>query len=231
MSPAQPDADATTSSRGVALDPVLHLSLPVRDLAEARAFYVDGLGCRLGRVRQDWIDVWFYGMQLTLQERPDEVLAPSAQGVRHFGVTLEREELAATLRHLEAASIELLAPLATATDAALNGKTGVMLADPSGNVIELKTYQDRGDLLGPVQVTEGLHRAMARGRAWEASPGHGMTTHPEAEGGDPACWAHLFEPEPDGELTGDAPLARLVHNLADAVVICDAAGTTAQEAG
>ena len=48
---------------------------------------------------------------------------------------------------------------------------------------------------------------------------------PEDEGGDPACWAHLFEPAPDEELTGDAPLARLVHNLADAVVICDAAGT------
>ena len=98
-------------------------------------------------MRADWIDVWFYGMQLTLQERPDEVLRLSRHGVRHFGVTLDRDQLAAVLRQLEADSIELLTPLATATDPALSGKTGVMLADPSGNVIELKTYEDRSNLL------------------------------------------------------------------------------------
>jgi hypothetical protein len=46
--------------------PILHLSLPVSDLEEARGFYVDVLGCRPGRVRDDWFDVWFFGMQLTL---------------------------------------------------------------------------------------------------------------------------------------------------------------------
>ena len=47
--------------------PILHLSLPVRDLEESRAFYVDALGCSLGRVRDDFIDVWFYGMQVSLR--------------------------------------------------------------------------------------------------------------------------------------------------------------------
>ena len=60
------------------MDPILHLSLPVRDLAESRAFYVDVLGCEPGRVRDGWIDVWFYGMQVTLHEEPDLVAAPDA---------------------------------------------------------------------------------------------------------------------------------------------------------
>ena len=31
-------------------EPILHLSMPVRDLEEARRFYVDVLGCEPGRV-------------------------------------------------------------------------------------------------------------------------------------------------------------------------------------
>ena len=48
----------------------------------------------------------------------------------------------------------------------------------------------------------------------------------EDEGGDPACWAHLFEPADEADdLTTDALLTKLVRDLADAVIICDAAGT------
>lgn len=35
---------------------ILHLSIPVRDLAEARAFSAEVLGCPVGRVRDDWVD-------------------------------------------------------------------------------------------------------------------------------------------------------------------------------
>ena len=37
------------------MEPILHLSLPVGDLDAARVFYVDTLGCRVGRVREGWI--------------------------------------------------------------------------------------------------------------------------------------------------------------------------------
>ena len=42
------------------------------------------------------------------------------------------------------------------------------------------------------------------------------------EGGDAPCWAHLFE-EPAA--LDDSALVRLVHELADAVVVCDRDGT------
>jgi PAS domain S-box-containing protein len=53
------------------------------------------------------------------------------------------------------------------------------------------------------------------------SEGRG-TGEPIVEGGDAPCWAHLFEPTraPD-----DGTLARLVRELADAVVVCDRDGT------
>ena len=50
-----------------------------------------------------------------------------------------------------------------------------------------------------------------------------MEDHVPDEGGDPACWAEQFE---DRTVTppGDAELARLVRQLADAVVIADTEG-------
>jgi len=128
------------------MEPILHLSLAVRDLAESRAFYVDGLGCELGRVRDGWIDVWFYGMQVTLHEEPDIVTPPDAHGVRHFGVTLAADQLDAVLRRLESQPtgrrIEWLRPLATQYAGTPRAQTKAMIVDPSGNAIELKTYAD-----------------------------------------------------------------------------------------
>jgi len=128
------------------MDPILHLSLPVRDLAAARTFYVDVLGCSPGRVRDGWIDVWFYGMQVTLHEEPDLVAAPDARGVRHFGVTLAADQLAALLQRLETQTIvpaiEWLRPVATDYAGTPRAQPKAMITDPSGNAIELKTYAD-----------------------------------------------------------------------------------------
>jgi extradiol dioxygenase family protein len=125
------------------LGTVLHLSLPVDDLDAARRFYVEAFGCRVGREREDWIDLWFFGMQLTLQHRPDEVRPVAEQGVRHVGVVLgDASTFLALVERLEAAGVEWLSPPALHDAASLSGKVGGKLADPSGNVIEVKYYED-----------------------------------------------------------------------------------------
>lgn len=123
--------------------PILHLSLPVDDLAAARRFYEDGLGCRIGRVRDEWFDVWFFGLQLTLALRPDEVRGADAQGSRHFGVVLDdAAAFAAVVERLRAHGVAWLAEPAAHDAVELSGKVGGKLADPAGNVIELKYYAD-----------------------------------------------------------------------------------------
>jgi extradiol dioxygenase family protein len=77
------------------------------------------------------------------------------QDVRHFGVTLDANELrdvVARLRQID--GITWLTPLATATDPALSGKTSVKVADPSGNVVELKSYPAEDELRGPTTATD-----------------------------------------------------------------------------
>ena len=128
--------------------PVLHLSLPVDDLRAARDFYERTLGCRIGREREDWFDVWFYGLQLTLQLRPQEVKDVSQQGVRHFGVVLpsltEFDEL---VHRVAASGHPWISKPEIHSDVELNGKLGGKLADPSGNIIEIKFYADTADYL------------------------------------------------------------------------------------
>ena len=123
------------------VQPILHLSIPVRDLAEAQDFYVHTLGCRPARTRADFVDVWFYGMQITLQDRPDEV-ALATRGSRHFGVTLGRDEFEAVVARLDAAGVGWLVPVSTDDEGTLTEQTKGKIADPSGNVIEVKTYRD-----------------------------------------------------------------------------------------
>lgn len=100
------------------MQPILLLSIPVRDLGESDLgesvdFYVGGLGCRPGRVQGSDADVWFFGMQVTLHERPDQVLVPEQTGVRHFGVTLAAGEMQALLARIEARGVVFASPVAT----------------------------------------------------------------------------------------------------------------------
>ncbi len=123
------------------MQPILHLSLPVRDLHAARDFYVHTLGCQAARTRDDFVDVWFYGLQLTLSDRPDEVGEP-APGARHFGVTLGRDEFDELVARLERDTVQWVVPVTTDHAGQLTEQTKAKIADPSGNVIELKTYRD-----------------------------------------------------------------------------------------
>jgi extradiol dioxygenase family protein len=120
----------------------------VDDLHAARDFYEHTLGCRIGREREDWFDAWFYGLQLTLQLRPQEVMDVSQQGVRHFGVVLpsltEFDEL---VNRVVASGYPWISKPEKHIDAELNGKLGGKLVDPSGNIIEIKFYADSAGYL------------------------------------------------------------------------------------
>jgi len=125
---------------------VFHLSIPVADLAKARRFYIDVLGAELGRAHEDWLDVLLWGHQITLQLRPQEVLPPSRQGKRHFGVVLpwpQWEAAAQRVRERDAAFLTAPKVFLAGTPEE-QGK--FYLADPSHNVIEIKAYRDMATL-------------------------------------------------------------------------------------
>lgn len=122
--------------------PIFHLAFPVLSLNESLNFYIDLFGARVGRVRDTWIDISLFGGQITLHERPDQVLPAHEQGVRHFGAVVSWDEWEALAARLTSRGVPFKAEpkitgLGTSTEQAK-----FLVVDPSGNVVEVKAYRD-----------------------------------------------------------------------------------------
>lgn len=127
---------------------IFHLAFPVRDLQAARNFYVDILGARIGRQQATWIDIMLFGAQITLHEKPAEVLPDHRNGVRHFGATLPWARWEAFAHDLRSRQIGFrMAPTVAHRGTDIE-QAKLMINDPSGNVIELKSYRNPVAALG-----------------------------------------------------------------------------------
>jgi extradiol dioxygenase family protein len=126
---------------------LFHLAFHVRDLADARRFYGQVLGCREGRSTDTWVDFDFFGHQISLHlgepfpttrtGRVGEHLVP----MPHLGLVLELPDWQALARRLQGAGQAfVLEP-----QARFEGQPGeqwtMFFLDPSGNPIEVKGFR------------------------------------------------------------------------------------------
>ncbi len=121
-----------------------HLSLSVTDPDVSEAFYCGVLGGRVGRRTPGWIDVWIFGIQLTLHRLPKAVTPSPYRDAMHFGATVGWDEWPAWLARIERASAPLPMPPRREEDVAK-----LYVSDPDGYVIEIKAYADRAMLRQP----------------------------------------------------------------------------------
>jgi uncharacterized protein len=130
-----------------------HLAFPVHDLAAARRFYGELLGCREGRSSDRWIDFDLYGHQIVAH------LAPKAEQVRthnpvdahdvpvpHFGVVLSMREWEALAERLRAARIDFVIEPYLRFKGQPGEQATMFFLDPSGNALEFKAFADLGQL-------------------------------------------------------------------------------------
>lgn len=123
-----------------------HLAFPVRDVAEARAFYRDLLGCGEGRSAQDWIDFDFYGHQIVahrVERRADAGANPvdgHAVPVPHFGVVLTLADWQALADRLVAAGVRFEIEPHVRFRGEPGEQATMFFRDPSGNAIEMKAF-------------------------------------------------------------------------------------------
>jgi extradiol dioxygenase family protein len=128
--------------------PIFHLSVPVRDLGEAVAFYRTRLGAQIGRQTEDFADALVFGAQVTLQNDPVSVSDPMPR-TRHFGVTLPWAEWEAVSSRFVGSDLVVEAQtISYAGEPIEQGK--MMITDPSGNLIEIKAYRHPEKVLGPL---------------------------------------------------------------------------------
>ena len=128
--------------------PRFHLAFPVRDLAEARAFYGGLLGCPEGRSAADWVDFDFHGHQIVAHLAPGADAASTnlvdgeAVPVRHFGVILEPDAWRALADRLVAAGTRFLIDPQTRFAGQAGEQSTMFFLDPSGNALEFKAFAD-----------------------------------------------------------------------------------------
>jgi extradiol dioxygenase family protein len=126
---------------------LFHLAFHVRDLADARRFYGDLMGCREGRSTDTWVDFDFFGHQISLHL--GEPFATSNTGrvgdhlvpMPHLGVVLALPEWQALADRLTAARLEFVMKPQVRFEGQPGEQWTMFFRDPSGNPIEVKGFR------------------------------------------------------------------------------------------
>lgn len=126
-----------------------HVAFPVHDLAAARRFYGELLGCPEGRSAEDWVDFNFFGHQIVAHLSPAECTlarrnAVDGHGVpvRHFGIVLPMDEWQRMAERLRAAGTEFVIEPYLKFVGEPGEQATMFFLDPSGNALELKAFGD-----------------------------------------------------------------------------------------
>jgi hypothetical protein len=129
--------------------PPFHLAFPVHDLAAARRFYGDLLGCPEGRSSPEWVDFDFRGHQIVAHLSPAECRAAAdgqvdgeAVPVRHFGLVLSMADWRTLADRLTAAGLRFLVEPAVRFVGQPGEQATFFVLDPSGNALEFKAFAD-----------------------------------------------------------------------------------------
>ena len=133
--------------------PPFHLAFPVDDLAAARSFYGDLLGCPEGRSADHWVDFDLHGHQIVAHLSPGAVRRRSTNPVdgedvpvRHFGLVLPMAEWKALASRLEDAGTEFVIPPTVRFEGEPGEQATMFLLDPAGNALEFKAMADPANL-------------------------------------------------------------------------------------
>ena len=125
-----------------------HLSIPVDDLERARAFYVDTLGCDLGRVGERRIDIDFFGHHVVAHLAPSEATQTVGEfhsdgedvSVRHFGAVVPKETWEALAERLSTnGTVDFTMSPRLIREGTIEAQHIMMMRDGCGNIVELKS--------------------------------------------------------------------------------------------
>ena len=133
--------------------PPFHLAFPVRDIEEARQFYVGVLGCGEGRSAPDWVDFDFYGHQVVAHLAPNECGHTQTSAVdehqvpvRHFGAVLSIPQWEALADKLRRAGTQFIIEPYIRFKGEVGEQATMFFLDPSGNAIEFKAFRNMESL-------------------------------------------------------------------------------------
>lgn len=130
-----------------------HLAIPVTDLDAAREFYCGLLGLETGRTASRWIDLNFYGHQVTLHlvDAADHDVARNpvdgdSVPARHFGVILDRDDWQGLADRLTGEGVDFIISPRIRFEGEIGEQATLFFLDPSGNALEFKSFSNKAQL-------------------------------------------------------------------------------------
>jgi uncharacterized protein len=129
--------------------PRFHLAFVVDDLAAARHFYGQVLGCPEGRSSETWVDFDLYGHQIVAHldpsGRPSAIRNPVDDHdvpVPHFGVLLDPAQWHELAERFTAAGTTFVVEPHTRFAGEPGEQSTMFVLDPAGNALEFKAFAD-----------------------------------------------------------------------------------------
>ena len=130
-----------------------HLAIPVRNIAESRAFYGQLLGLSEGRSSEEWIDWNLYGHQLVTHLNPHlgntgkvavHVNGVDGKGVPvpHFGVVLNMDSWRELANKLSTAEVQFVIEPYIRFEGQAGEQATLFVKDPSNNHLEFKAFRN-----------------------------------------------------------------------------------------
>jgi uncharacterized protein len=130
-----------------------HVAIQVRDIAEARRFYGETLGCAEGRSAPEWVDFDMYGhqfvchlnRQLGPQGRIPMLFNPvdnHGVPVPHCGVVLAPTQWQELAARLQQRAVEWVIEPCVRFKGQPGEQSTLFILDPSGNALEFKSFAD-----------------------------------------------------------------------------------------
>lgn len=133
--------------------PPFHLAFPVDDIAAARRFYGDLLGCPEGRSAENWVDFDLHGHQIVAHLAPGQVRGRSTNPVDgedvpvpHYGLVLPMGEWKRLAQRLQDAGVDFVISPTVRFEGQPGEQATMFLLDPAGNALEFKAMANPENL-------------------------------------------------------------------------------------
>ncbi len=134
---------------------LFHLAFPVNDLKEARRFYVEGLGCELGRESPSALTLKLAGHQLVAHLTRDPLGPQKGIYPRHFGLIFtSEEEWQALADRARKRSLKFFREPSRRFPGSPLEHLTFFLEDPFHNLLEFKYYKHESAIFGERQIAE-----------------------------------------------------------------------------
>ena len=133
---------------------IFHLAFPIANIIDTKKFYVDGLGCTVGREAANSIILNLYGHQL-VAHMTAEILPQQGIYPRHFGIVFPKlSDWQSLLDRATERQLNFYQSAKHRFSGEITEHRTFFLVDPFTNLLEFKYYAHHQAIFGASEFTQ-----------------------------------------------------------------------------